>query len=48
MAALDETAVVAIERIVKAVAPKVADHLAVLAVDVDVKQHVDADLVIVP
>ena len=48
LAALDETAVVAIERIVEAVAPKVADHLAVLAVDVDVEQHVDADLVIVP
>ena len=46
--ALDELAVGAIERVEEAVAPEVADDLAVLAVDRGVVQHVDADLVEVP
>ena len=45
---LDELAVGAIERVEEAVAPEVADDLALLAVDRRVVEHVDADLVEVP
>src|SRR6267378_595890 len=48
LAAAHEAAVVAVERIVEAVATEMAEHLAHLAVDVGVIQQVDADLVIVP
>ena len=48
LAALDEAAVVAIERVEEAVAAEMADHLARLAVDGGVVQHVDAVLVVVP
>src|SRR5262249_41870168 len=48
LAAAHEAAVVAIERIVEAVAGEMAEHLAHLAVDIDVVEQMDADLVIVP
>ena len=48
LAALDEAAVGAIERVEEAVAPEMADDLAGLAVDRGVVEHVDADLVVVP
>src|SRR5215475_7496284 len=46
--AAQRAAVVAIERIVEAVAGEMAEHLAHLAVDIDVVEQMDADLVIVP
>src|SRR5439155_19534856 len=48
LAALDEAAVGAIDRIEEAIAPEMADHFASLAVDTDVVEHVDADFVPIP
>ena len=48
LAALEELAVGAIERVVEAVAREVADDLPAAAVDRRVVQHVDADFVEVP
>ena len=44
----DELSVGAVDRVVEAVARIVADHLPQHAIDLDVVQHVDADLVEVP
>ena len=46
--AFDELSVRAIQRVEEAVAAEMADHLAGLAVDDRVVEHVDADLVVVP
>src|SRR5262249_60940305 len=48
LAAFDEAAFVAIERIKESVAAEMADRLAALAIDRDVVKEVDADLIIVP
>ena len=45
---LDEAAVEPVQRIKETVAAKVADHLAVLALDHGVVDHMDPDLVIIP
>ena len=48
LAALDEAAIAAIERVEKSIAAEVRDDLARFTVDRHVVEHVNADLVIVP